>query len=156
MTAAPAVSLQQPATSRGAAVPETVQKMLANAGCHRPQANQQHTITRGHFVRPSQDDWAALCVSGQSSFVYVVWGGTAQCPSILASRRNKDFETSDGGFQRVLRTRGSDSMLALLRASEKPAQTKIDHDGIEDANDGAASTVHYCLNRSWVSLSGTD
>src|SRR5262245_46121574 len=125
------LAAQTPQKPRAGAVPEAVQKALDNAGCHRPQVNQDKTVTRGHFVRPSQDDWAALCVSGQSSFIYVVWGGTAQCASTLANRHGTD---------RSLATRGPD------------AGRGIDHDGIDDAQTGSAPTTHYCLNRSWTSL----
>src|SRR5437899_3112678 len=96
------VGAQTPARPGHGSLPDTIQKTLDNVGCHRPRANQDKTVTRGHFVRSSQDDWAALCLSGQSSFIYVVWGGTAQCPSILASQRYEIYETSDGAFHRVL------------------------------------------------------
>lgn len=126
-------TVQPPPGARPDAVPETVQRVLVNLGCHRP-AGQKETITRGHFVRPTQDDWAALCVTGQSSFIYVVWGGTAQCPSMLATRR-------DTG--RTLRTHGPD-----------PTR-QIEQDGIADTSPGSAALIHYCLNRSWVSLPGS-
>jgi hypothetical protein len=121
---------QTPDPPRPTVVPDTVKRVLANVGCHRPQGSKAQTITRGHFVRPNQEDWAALCESGPSSFIYIVWGGTAQCPSTLATRRNAD---------RMLRTHGPDSA------------RHIDHDGIEDTSAKSAATIHYCVNRSWVS-----
>ena len=148
-------SLRQMPTTRADAVPETVQRVLDNVGCRRPQGTSVRTITRGHFVRASQDDWAALCISGQSSFIYVVWGGTVQCPSTLATKRNKATD-APAGFVRTLGTLGPDAIGTALQSEEKTRKIKIDHDGIEDAAGGSASTIHYCLNRSWVSLPRAD
>jgi hypothetical protein len=137
-------------TAIAAAVPPTVQRTLDRVGCHRPAIASPQTITRGHFVRASQDDWAALCVAGGSSFIYVVWGGTVQCPSTLATQRPKEVQTT--GVARTLGTKPPDAIVKALEASGESRNVKLDHDGIEDTVAGAAPSIHYCLNRSWVSF----
>src|SRR5215471_3031167 len=131
---------------RTSAVPDTIQRELEKVGCHRP-ASQKDSITHGHFVRASQDDWAALCVSGRSSFIYVVWGGTAQCPSILATRHTTE---------RALTTSPPDVVIHALQSVQPNRKGLIDHDGIREASAGSGPTIQYCLNRSWVSIPTTD
>ena len=139
---------QPKATAAG--VPPTVQRTLDNVGCHRPANASPQTLTHGHFVRASQDDWAALCVAGGSSFIYVVWGGTVQCPSTLATRRSKDAPATD--VARTLGTKPPDAIVHALEANGQSRKMKIDHDGIEDTVAGSTPSIHYCLNRSWVSF----
>ena len=146
---APQAAPASPPAATAAAVPPAVQRVLANVGCHRP-AVASHTITKGHFVRASQEDWAAVCVSGGSSFIYVVWGGTVQCPSTLATQRTKDVPAT--GAARALATLQPDAIVRALRANGQSVTMKIDHDGIEDAAAGSAASIRYCLNQSWVNV----
>jgi hypothetical protein len=134
---------QTPPSAVVVAVPDTVQRVLDNVGCRRPTQSQKDTIARGHFVRASQDDWAALCLSGRSSFIFIVWGGTAQCPSTLATRHTTE---------RTLTTSPADAVTRVLHSGQTKQKGSIDHDGIQDTSPGSAPTIQYCLNRSWVSV----
>jgi hypothetical protein len=63
-------------------IPLAVRRELESRGCRIPQlgpAFESHrsNVVRGHFGRPGQSDWAVLCFRGDSSQVFIFWGGQA-------------------------------------------------------------------------------
>lgn len=150
-----------PAAFKG--LPATVVKQLEARGCTIPQSfvdPQPHNVIRGEFARPGQIDWAALCSKEGKSSIVVFWGKRSACPAELAPADDKGFLQGIGGdrigYSRLLSAVGRDFILQHYQAYGGPKPPPINHTGIDDAFAEKASTVLYCYQGKWLTLTGSD
>lgn len=144
-----------------------IAQALEKRGCRVPQsfANlKPHNVIRGEFARKGQADWAVLCSLARESSILIFWGGSAVDPAEIAKERDKNqLQSIDGqgtiGFSRAISPAGKDFIDKHYQASADsgaPQPPPIDHQGINDAVLGKASTVHYYYAGKWLELAGSD
>jgi len=149
-------------------VPGLVREALAAADCRVPQSfypDRAHNVVSGSFAAPGQTDWAALCVGGEpspgdSSRIFVVWGGPVRCESEVAWADDAMFLQVIGndqiGYSRSIDAVDIEFILARVEAYGGPAPPSTDHGGINDAFLEKASTVRFCHDGAWIELQGVD
>ena len=143
-------------------VPPNVRTELNNLGCLIPQSDspKPHNVIRGKFAAPNQDDWAALCSIADTSMMVIVWGGPVRCPTPI--ERGSDGRWMQGigegkfGFSRAIGVATIAEIDQHAEWYEGPAAPARDHDGIDHAFIGKASTVLFCHQGKWVELQGAD
>ena len=137
---------------------------LERLGCTVPQSDfsgGRTNVIQGSFGAPGQRDWAVLCSRGGESVILVYWGGPAQCP--------REFRPeTDAGYLQTLgegRIGFSRGINPVKSYHEYPDETdtasvdrevRLDHDAIDDAFEGKASSVYFCRKGTWVVFSGAD
>lgn len=144
-------------------VPELVRFAFAAYRCDVPQpyaATMPTNVISGNFAAPDQTDWAALCTHGDSSYIMIVWGGRANCPTPTAAAANADFLQTVGngqiGYSRGIGEAGAEYIRERAREHGGPRPPATNHAGIEDAFLGKASIIHYCYAGQWLALQGAD
>lgn len=144
-------------------VPDLVRFAFATYQCNVPQphdASEPANLISGNFAAPDQTDWAALCTRRDSSYLMIVWGGPARCPTPAAAAAHADFLQGVGqgkiGYSRRIGVAGMQYILAQAREYGGPRPPSTNHDGIEDAFVGKASGILYCYAGQWVGLQGAD
>lgn len=149
------------------AAPEAFRQELARLGCTIPQAEEwqsapgPHNVIHGHFGSPDQDDWAALCSRSGFSVILVHWGGPARCPGEFAGSEDKGF-LQGMGRGRIAYSRGIGVRNHYHHYPDESDTTvtegevTLEHDGIEDAFLGKASSVWLCRDGKWIRFSGAD
>ena len=144
-------------------VPGEIVQQLKARGCTVPQSFVElrpHNVIRGRYARPGQTDWAALCSKEGKSSIVVFWGKPTACPAELAAAEDKGFLQGIGGdrigYSRLLSAVGRAFILEHNQAHGGPKPPPIDHDGIDDAFAEKASTVQYCYQGKWLTLTGSD
>jgi hypothetical protein len=92
-------------------------------------------VIDGEFAVKGQRDWAALCSTGSSTEIRIVWGGPARCEDQLGTRQDSDTlaESSTGGY-----SYGRSISLGARGAQEV----------IWDTVNGAR-LVHACVSSHW-------
>jgi hypothetical protein len=149
--------------SRFSEVPAAFARELESLGCTIPQSALMpaqrlapHNVIHGSFGAQGQTDWAALCSRGGQSTILVHWGGAAQCPRELAAAPDRGFLQGVGEvgivFSRAIASRDTYTDYA----DSAITNVKLEHDGIDDAFQGKASTVWFCRGGKWLQLSGAD
>src|SRR5262245_4528842 len=141
-----------------AELPKRFAEELEQLGCTIPQSaytGERGNVIHGSFAARGQEDWAVLCSRGGTSVILVFWGGPVQCPREVASAEDKSYlqGLGDGliGFSRGIRTRDSYHVYA---GGER--DVKLEHDGIDDAFEGKASSVMFCRAGAWIRFGGND
>jgi hypothetical protein len=147
-------------------LPRSVARELVRRGCLIPQvepwADRLHNVISGQFRKADQTDWAILCsVDGVSSLL-IFWNGSAADVENLIGERRPDrvILQSKGdhrlGFNWLISAAGKKCILdhyALHGMSEPPP---INHEGIDSAFVGKASTIFYWYQSAWIQLPGAD
>ena len=130
---------------------------LEQLGCTVPQSDYtggRNNVIQGSFGAPGQRDWAVLCSRDGASVIFVYWGGPAPCPRELRSASDAGYLQGLGegriGFSRGIRPTKSYHDYSADR------DVPLDHDAIDDAFEGKASSVLFCRNGAWVTFSGAD
>jgi hypothetical protein len=145
-------------------LPQPFAAELARMGCAVPQSGytgRRGNVIRGSFGAPGQQDWAALCSRNGVSVILLYWGGPAQCPRELAPSNDSGFLQTVGGG-RIGFSRGINTINTYHEYPDEDDSTSVDrdmtleHDGIDDAFEGKASTVRFCRDGKWISFSGAD
>jgi hypothetical protein len=143
-------------------LPKRFAAELEQLGCTIPQSaytGERGNVIHGNFAALGQQDWAVLCSRGGVSVILVFWGGPAQCPRELGRAEDKGFlQTLGGGrigFSRGIRTRNSYHVYAS-EDSVGDREVTLEHDGIDDAFEGKASSVLFCRAGGWITFSGND
>ncbi len=145
-------------------LPFTIRSALAARGCSVPQSFtslRPHNVIAGSFAHKGQRDWAVLCSLRDSSSVLIFWGGAdGQPPTEFARRSDPGFLQSLGGgrigYSRLLGVASSPQIREYAAAHNGLVPQVLDHDGVEDAFAGKASTVSYLAGGHWVVLAGAD
>jgi len=137
---------------------------LEQLGCTVPQSGytgSRGNVIHGSFGAAGQQDWAALCSRNGTSVVLVYWGGRAQCPREILPAEDKHFLQGLGGG-RIGFSRGIGRTNSYHVYPDETDTTSVDenvtleHDAIEDAFEGKASTVWFCRDGKWIAFSGAD
>lgn len=144
-------------------LPPAIRSALSDQGCMVPQpfhATSPRNIISGEFAAAGQTDHAALCTSGDSAAVVILWGGPVTCPSPIARSANPDFLQVVGpegiGYSREIGVASMEFILTRAQDYDGPPPPSTDHSGINDAFVEKASVVHYCHDRRWSRLAGVD
>ena len=150
-----------------AAFPELPKPFIAEleqAGCTVPQSDYRGgrtNVIEGSFGAPGQHDWAVLCSRDGSSLIRVYWGGPARCPSELHAAPDAGYlqDLGEGriGFSRgIHKTTSHHEYPADNDTTSVDREVQLDHDAIDDAFEGKASTVYFCRKGTWVTFGGND
>lgn len=145
-------------------LPKAFAAQLERLGCTIPQsayAGRLGNVIHGSFGARGQDDWAVLCSRNGTSVVLVYWSGPVRCPNEFGVSEDKYFLQGLGegqiGFSRGISPARSyhvypdDSDTASV-----DRDVALEHDGIEDAFQGKASSIFFCQNGKWVRFGGAD
>lgn len=145
--------------------PVRIRQKLESDGCLIPQATffakGRSNLVHGELGRKGQIDWAALCSKNRTSVVEIVWGGSVRCADRLNLSTDRDWlqaaEKAEGqwriDFSRLLRVVNYGDAVDY---ASPPAPGSMDHQGLEDAFAGKASSVFYCTKGQWVVVAGAD
>jgi hypothetical protein len=146
-------------------LPTAFRAELESRGCTIPQSGYRggppHNVIRGSFGARGQTDWAALCSRDGRSVILLHWGGAAQCPRELQPAVDRGFLQGVGGgriaFSRGISPRSSYHVYPDEGdTSAVDREVPLEHDGIDDAFEGKASTVWFCRAGKWIALAGAD
>lgn len=144
-------------------LPKQFAEELEQLGCTIPQSaytGERGNVIHGNFAARGQEDWAVLCSRGGTSVILVFWGGPAQCARELALAEDKSYLQGLGsgriGFSRGIRTRDSYHVYPSEDSVGGDRDVKLEHDGIDNAFEGKASSVLFCRAGTWIRFSGAD
>jgi len=144
-------------------LPKPFAAELEQLGCTIPQSGfipGRGNVIHGNFAAPGQRDWAVLCSRSGTSIILVFWGGPVQCPREIEPAEDKSFlQSADEGaivFSRGIRTRNSYHVYPGEDSAGGDREVKLEHDGIDSAFEGKASSVLFCRAGKWITFSGAD
>ncbi len=144
-------------------LPKAFIAQLEQLGCTVPQSDYsggRTNVIQGSFGATGQHDWAVLCSRGGASVIFLYWGGPAQCPRELRSASDAGFLQGLGegriGFSRGIRPTKSYHAYVESDSIGVGREMRLEHDAIDDAFEGKASSVLFCRNGIWVTFSGAD
>jgi hypothetical protein len=143
-------------------VPQAVRDDLERRGCRIPQTpggDRWQNIVPGRFAAARASDWAALCSRSGVSTILVYPNGTARGVRQVHRADDRGYLQQDvNGI--VFSRRISAATPAYIRVKNHPTLVpglpRFDHDGINDAFVGKASTVWYRSAGRWLKLLGAD
>lgn len=155
-------------------LPSAVRADVAQRGCRPPRRSDADAfaVARGFFVaaaraRTLPNDWAVLCVRGDSAEILVFRGGKSAPDSLAQWARPSRIPDDSGAVQlcegaiarlrpTVLASIVRDGTLAdsgSLSTTERRAPV---HDGIVDGDCEGVSVIHYWTGTRWVILPESD
>jgi hypothetical protein len=147
-------------------LPANVRADLDRRQCTIPQpgglvdVGGPHNVISGQFTSQKSTDIAVLCSTGGVSSILVYRGGATKDVAMLAAMADKGFlQTGPENrieFSRALRAASPARMRIYHEAFGTGQMPRLDHDGIEDAFVGKASTVRYWTGGKWQELQGAD
>lgn len=144
-------------------LPRNLIQDLERRRCTIPQEAESkpgNNVIRGEFENPGQIDWAILCSVDGFSSILVFWKGTKDNPAEIARAEDRKFLQELGGekigFSRKISAVGKAFIMRQHRTFGGRKPPPIDHQGIDDAFVGKASTTHYYYKEKWYQLSGAD
>ena len=145
------------------ALPLQVRRDLTRRGCRIPQpydAFGQQNVVSGALTGAGRRDWAVLCSVRGVSTILIYGAGHASPVDSLAAQADRRFlqTVGDGriGYSRYVSVAGPRRVqrAAVRNGARGPAS--VDHDALEDAFEGKASTILYYLHGRWLELPGSD
>ena len=100
-----------------------------------------------------------LCsVRGQSTIV-VSWGGAVHCPRDLRAAWDHNYQARIGDRISFTRSIHTTDRYQVHDAAGRPAipeaYVDLEHDAIEDLNEGWGSTVWLCRGGKWIEFPGS-
>jgi hypothetical protein len=122
---------------------------------HEPKVN----VIQGEFAKPGQSDWAALCEVGHTTAILVYWNGSEINPAQIARQDDAvRYEITGNGKEniRVISPVARREIMIHHSHSPGPKPPPIDHQGIDDALAGKASSIYYFYDGKWIVLTGSD
>jgi hypothetical protein len=146
-------------------LPSDVRAYLEKRTCTIPQSpeidQQPNNVIQGRFTSAGQQDIAVLCSVRGTSAVLVFRGGSVSRVAELATAADKGFLQVTGpntiAFSRVIGVASPETIREYYKGFGGPAPpARLEHDGIDDAFVGKASTVRYWSNGKWLKLTGMD
>ena len=135
---------------------------LERRGCRIPQTpgdGRWQNIVSGRFTAPRALDWAALCSRTGASSILLYPNGMGR--GVLEVHRAQDRGYLQQGVDGIVFSRQiSAASPAYIRVKNHPTLVpglpRFDHDGINDAFVGKASTVWFRSAGRWLKLLGAD
>jgi hypothetical protein len=150
-------------------LPVHIRADLERRGCTIPQAagppyfelaRRPHNVIKGRFRNRKELDWAVLCSRNRVSSILVFRGGSTRHVDEIRQSADRHFLQWMGpvgiAFSRVLHVASPTRIRQYYEAFGGPKPPRMDHDGIEDAYRGKASTVLYRHAGRWLELTGMD
>jgi len=140
-------------------IPPALRAELDRRGCTVPQSHRGENLIQGHFGASGQTDWAALCSSRSWSTILVYWGGAAQCAPELRRAPDLNYQTRVGEHTAFTRSIHTTARYQVHDAAGRPVLPErfvdLEHEAIEDLNEGWGSTVWSCQGGKWIELPGS-
>ncbi len=123
--------------------------------------NKRHNVIKGEFARKGQTDWAILCSRNGESSIVIFWGGSPEQITEIAKSDDKHWVQGVGeeksAYSRMINPVGNEWIMQYHKYFGRGAGLPpIEHQGIEDAFVGKASTIHYYYKNKWLTLAGAD
>lgn len=144
-------------------LPAGVIRALQRRGCTVPQeafTKGPHNVIKGQFAKPGQTDWAVLCSIKGVSTILVFWNGSEANPAAIGAGEDlgslQGLGGNDIGYSRGISPVGSDFIMGHYQAYGGPKPPPLDHQGIDDAFIGKASSTLYFHSGKWLCLTGAD
>jgi hypothetical protein len=146
-------------------LPAAVRAHLEERACTIPQSpeidEQPNNVIKGRFTSAKQQDIAVLCSVKGTSSILVFRGGSVSDVAEIASTEDRSFLQTTGpntiGFSRAVFVASPSAIRGFHKEFGGPTPpSPLDHDGINDAFVGKASTIHYWSGGRWLELTGMD
>jgi len=146
-------------------LPAGVRADLGRRQCTIPQpdgvdAPGPYNVIRGRFTSQRSTDIAVLCSKGGVSAILVYRDGATKDVATLAALADKGFLQTGSAkaieFSRAINVATPAQMRIYDEAFGAGKMPRLDHDGINDAFVGKASTVRYWFGGKWLDLQGAD
>ena len=142
-------------------LPAALVANLEQRGCTIPEISRQpekSNVIQGEFFAGGQPGWAVVCSSGGFSQVLVFRSPTDREPVQFNRIKNPDCEgaTWDCGFWLGIYTASPERIRYYQRSFNAPEPPPLDHDGVDIAAVGKASSIRYLHNGEWLTLQGGD
>lgn len=144
-------------------LPAGIRGELEKRQCTVPQtfvSTHPHNVIHGEFSKKGQQDWAVLCSTGRASSILVFWAGSEKDVFAFPASPDKNCLQGIGegkiGFSCDISVVGKDYILEHHKRYGGPTPPPIDHDGINGAFVGKASSALYREKGEWLSLTGAD
>lgn len=145
-------------------LPAAVRANLEKRMCTIPQAvgidEQPNNVIRGRFTSAKQMDIAVMCSVNSRSTILVFRGGSVSNVAELRSGEDKGCLQGLGpntiGFSCAIFVASPADIRAYYKGFGGPKPPPLDHDGIDAAFVGKASTVLYWFGGKWLELTGMD
>lgn len=136
---------------------------LSRRDCTVPQAfgaNATTNVVSGRFTSSDKVDIAVLCSRERSSVILVFRGGEVDSVDELASSPDRDYlqvvMPGEIGFSRQIGVATPAAIRTYAEAFSGEVPPGLDHEGIDDAFAGKASTIWYWHEDRWLRLQGSD
>lgn len=143
-------------------VPAGIRNALVKRGCTIPQptgSKRARNVVSGRFTQRTRTEWAALCSRSQRSSILVFHDNDFTQADEFGEAADADYLQTGGNdqliFSRALTT-ASSRVIRLAQSGETTPLLVIDHDGIDDAFEGKASTIWYWSEGGWIRLKGSE
>lgn len=145
-------------------LPNDIRLLAVKKGCQIPQSfalSKPHNVIQGSFASKGGKDWALLCSKNGKSSIFIIFGEKQTCSNEIAIHEDHNFlqkmdEKNKLRYSRVLSIASVENILKHQKAYGGPLPYSMDHQGIDDAFIEKASTIYYCENGKWLSLTGSD
>ena len=142
-------------------LPSEIRRDLIDRGCSIPQVSddpQPHNVVSGRFQERDRLDWAVLCSTDRTSRILIYPDGNVSEAQELPSSQHPNRHWIQGGigFSRALASADAEHIMRHYTEYGGPEPPPIDHDGLEEAYVGKASTIHYWYQGVWLALQGAD
>ena len=142
-------------------LPKNIVGDLQRRHCKIPQLlhEKKVNVIKGEFAKRGQTDWAALCEVGRTTSILIYWNGSEINPARIGQQDDAArYEITEEGKEniRVISAVGRREIMTHYSHSPGPKPPPIDHQGIDDAFVGKASSIAYFYNGKWIGLSGSD
>jgi hypothetical protein len=146
-------------------LPAAVRADLDRRQCTIPQPDGldgagPHNVIRGRFTSQTAADIAVLCSKDGVSTILVYRGGATKDVATLAAMTDRHFLQTGHPkpieFSRAIGVASPAQMRVYHEAFGTGKMPRLDHDGIDDAFVGKASTVRYWTGGKWLDLQGAD
>lgn len=142
-------------------LPQNIRADLQRRGCKVPQLlhEKKVNVIKGEFQKRGQTDWAILCEVGQTTSILAYWNASVINAARIGEQDDAGrYEITDQGKEniRVISPVGRREIMTHYSHSPGPKPPPIDHQGIDDALVGKASSIAYFYKGTWIGLTGSD
>jgi len=153
-------------------LPANLVQELQRRGCTIPQEAfsklKPNNVIKGVFARPGQIDWAVLCSVKGVSTILVFWIGSEENPAAIVPAADSNYLQGAGGtislfegdqwaYSRRIEPMG---MADIVRYHDQEhlgiPLPPIEHQGINDEDEGKAFLVWYYYDGQWLKVAGGD
>jgi hypothetical protein len=144
-------------------LPPAVAGVLRARNCTVPQPfshGPARNVIRGEFFAKGQIGWAVLCSVNDSTTLLAFRSDRDTNPHTLVTSEDRASLQGLGndtvGYSREITAVSRDFIMGHYRAYGGPEPPPIDHQGVDDAFLGKASTTWYFHQGKWLQLQGAD